>query len=163
MPARRTADADVVDDTADELPLLLIRTAKAMLDRLAAAKPQTGPTRLTVVHGFAARYLATHDNVTTVELAHHLGVTKQSTSEVVNALEQAGIVQRAPHPADRRARVLTLTDMGEEKLRDGRTRWLEAEREWEALVGASDLATVRAALEAYLEAYPPGSHPAVDL
>jgi DNA-binding MarR family transcriptional regulator len=145
---------------SDELPVLLMRTAKAMHDRLAASYTASASTRqMTLVHGFAARYLDTHDNVTTVELAHHLGVTKQSMSEVVSALEKAGFVRRDPHPADRRARVLSLTEVGRRKLRDGRVRWAELEDDWEALVGPDELVRVRAALEAYLDAYPLGSEP----
>ena len=71
---------------------------------------------MTVVHGLAARYLIGRDDVTTVELAGYLGITKQSTSEVVAPLERAGIVRRAPHPSDGRARVLLLTDDGAAKL-----------------------------------------------
>ncbi len=45
---------------------------------------------MTPVHGLAARYLVGRDDVTTVELARYLGITKQSTSEVVALLEKTG-------------------------------------------------------------------------
>jgi DNA-binding MarR family transcriptional regulator len=107
---------------------------------------------MTVVHGLAARYLVGRDDVTTVELAHYLGITKQSTSEVVTTLERAGAVRRAPHPSDGRARVLLLTDEGKAKLDDGRERWQHLEDEWAELVGRDRLDVVRSALEAYLAA-----------
>jgi DNA-binding MarR family transcriptional regulator len=136
----------------EELAVLVIRTAKAVVDRLRGEQPDAESSGMTVVHGLAARYLLGRDDVTTVELARYLGITKQSTSEVVNALEQAGAVRRAPHPSDGRARVLLLTDDGRAKLDDGRRRWQGVEDEWAALVGRDRLDVVRAALEAYLSA-----------
>src|SRR5437016_3767315 len=78
-------------------------------ERLRAERAGQAAPPMTVVHGLAGRYLVGRDDVTAVELARYLGITKQSTSEVVTALEHAGIVRRAPHPTDRRARVLLLS------------------------------------------------------
>ena len=132
--------------------VLVVRTAKALVDRLRDARPDGTSSPMTVVHGLAARYLLGRDDVTTVELARYLGITKQSTSEVVTALEQTGNVRRAPHPSDGRARVLLLTDEGKAKLEDGRRRWNGLENEWAELVGRDRLDVVRAALETYLAA-----------
>ncbi len=157
-----TGDAD-----EDELVILVIRTAKALVDRMRAEYPDPASSRLTVVHGLAARYLLGRDDVTTVELARSLGITKQSTSEVVTALEETGNVRRAPHPSDRRARVLLLTDEGKVRLEAGRLRWKRVDDEWAELVGRDRLDVVRDALEAYLtaelaahDAGPPTDEPA---
>jgi DNA-binding MarR family transcriptional regulator len=136
----------------DELVILVIRTAKALVDRLRAERPDATSSPMTVVHGLAARYLLGRNDVTTVELARYLGITKQSTSEVVRALEETGNVRRAPHPSDRRARVLLLTDEGKAKLEGGRRRWQGVEAEWAELVGRDRLDVVRAALVAFLAA-----------
>jgi|tagenome__1003787_1003787.scaffolds.fasta_scaffold20924011_3 DNA-binding MarR family transcriptional regulator len=136
----------------DELVVLIIRTAKALVERLRAAQPEGADSPLTVVHGLAARYLEGRDDVTSAELAHYLGITKQSTSEVVTALERAGLVRRAPHPSDGRARVLLLTDEGTVKLGYGRERWKHLEDEWAELVGRDRLDVTRSVLEAYLNA-----------
>jgi DNA-binding MarR family transcriptional regulator len=146
-----TSDTLGGDASDDELPILLVRTAKAMVDRLRAERPDGGSSSMTVVHGLAARYLVDRDDVTTVELARHLGITKQSASEVVGVLERAGTVRRAPHPSDGRARVLLLTDQGAAKLAEGRRRWNELEDEWADLVGRAQLDVVREALTAYLD------------
>lgn len=50
------------------------------------------------------------------ELAHTLGCDPSNASLVSTKLEQDGLVQRRPHPADRRARVLVLTDQGRSLL-----------------------------------------------
>jgi DNA-binding MarR family transcriptional regulator len=144
----------------DELVILVIRTAKALVDRLRAERPDSS-SPMTVVHGLAARYLLGREDVTTVELARYLGITKQSTSEVVAALEETGTVRRAPHPRDGRARVLLLTADGKAKLETGRRRWKRVEDEWAEVVGRDRLDVVRAALEAYLAAHdddPPSDH-----
>lgn len=146
MPGPRTTP------TNDELVILVVRTAKAMVDRLRNEHPDGHSSPMSVVHGLATRYLAGHDDVTTVDLAHYLGITKQSTSEVVTALERAGTVRRAPHPSDGRARVLLLTDEGKAKLEQGRDRWQHLEDQWAELVGRDRLDVVRAALETYLAA-----------
>jgi DNA-binding MarR family transcriptional regulator len=131
---------------------LIVRTAKALVDRLRAEGLGGAESPLTVVHGLAARYLEGRDDVTSAELAHYLGITKQSTSEVVAALERAGFVRRAPHPSDGRARVLLLTDEGTVKLAYGRERWKCLEDEWAELVGRDRLDVTRSVLEAYLNA-----------
>jgi len=134
----------------EELVVLVVRVAKALVERLRSDAPDDAGSSLTPVHGLAARYLLDRPCVTTVELARYLGITKQSTSEVVAALERTGIVRRAPHPSDGRARVLLLTEAGKTKLDAGRRRWVELEREWAGLVGHDRLDVVRDAFETYL-------------
>src|SRR3954453_12771300 len=99
----------------DELVILLIRTAKAVVDRLRDERGPDAGTEMTPMHGLAVHYLRGRDAVTTSDLARHLRITKQSASEVVAVLEANGLVRRAPHPTDGRARVLELTSAGEKK------------------------------------------------
>ncbi|MFN8036798.1 MAG: MarR family transcriptional regulator [Acidimicrobiia bacterium] len=134
----------------DELVILVLRTAKAMVDRLRAQRPGASSSPMTVVHGLAVHYLLDRDDVTAGELARHLGITKQSTSEVVAQLEQAGVVRRAPHPRDRRARVLLLTGEGLARLDERRQTWREVEDEWATFTDREQLRVVRDALESYL-------------
>jgi DNA-binding MarR family transcriptional regulator len=134
----------------------MIRAIKAMVGRITAENAERHTPGMTTMHGIAARYLADHTDVTTVELAAHLRVTKQSASEIVALLEQEGYVRRRPHPADGRARVVELTDEGVAGLARSRRRWNALVAEWASLVGPDDLATMRRALEIYLDANPPG-------
>jgi DNA-binding MarR family transcriptional regulator len=138
----------------EELPVLLMRVGKLMLEQMRAQHEDKPPEArvLTITHGFVTRYLEHHDDVTTVELAQHLRVTKQSASEIVSALEAAGYVRRRPHPVDGRARIVELTAAGRRKLQISHERWRAAEAEWAAVAGGADLETVRRALEAYLAA-----------
>ncbi len=150
--ARAAVPAPTDTGNDDELVVLMIRATKAIVERLRSGRPGAESSPVTVMHGLAAHYLIDRDNVTAGELARYLRITKQSASEVVAVLEQAGIVRRDAHPHDRRARVLRLTDDGRAKLDAGRLRWQEVEDEWCTLVGRDQLDVVRTALETFLAA-----------
>jgi DNA-binding MarR family transcriptional regulator len=47
------------------------------------------------------------------ELASGLGITARNMTAMVDALEDAGLVVRRPHPTDRRATLIELTTKGE--------------------------------------------------
>ena len=88
----------------------------------------------------AIRVLATHDTgpghrgVRSKELAEHLKIAPRSTTEVVDALEDKGLVARSPDPGDRRATLVSLTDRGRalaEEVR--RTRGVASEQLLERL------------------------------
>ena len=146
---RTPAEEAEAPEGPDELVVLLIRAAKAIVDEIRGGRPAEA---MTPVHGLAARDLLGRDDVTTVELARYLGITKQSASEVVALLEKTGTVRRAPHPSDRRARVLLLTDDGKDRLEQGRVRWQRVEDEWTSVVGRERLDVVRGVLEDILAA-----------
>jgi DNA-binding MarR family transcriptional regulator len=86
----------------------------------------------------AIRVLTTHGQhgggVRSKELAEHLKIAPRSATEVVDALEAKGLVQRSPDPGDRRATLVALTDQGRalaEEVR--RTRGVESERIFDRL------------------------------
>ena len=107
---------------------------------------------MTVVHGLAARYLVDRDDVTTVELARYLGITKQSTSEVVALLEQNGMVRRGAASA-RRPRPRPPPDRrGAAKLAEGRSALAADRRRVGRARRPRPTRVVRQALIAYLAA-----------
>lgn len=55
-------------------------------------------------------------------LAEHLRIAPRSATEVIDALEERGLVERAPSPTDRRATIVALTP-------DGRALRARLERE----------------------------------
>jgi DNA-binding MarR family transcriptional regulator len=61
--------------------------------------------------------LERHGAMTPGELADHEKVQPPSMTRVIAALEERGLVTRAPHATDRRQVVLTATDQGEEVVR----------------------------------------------
>ena len=61
----------------------------------------------------AIRILTGHEGgVRASELAHHLHIAPRSATEVVDALEAKGLVERSPDPTDRRATLVSLTARG---------------------------------------------------
>lgn len=44
------------------------------------------------------------------DLAHHLRISTASTTKLLDRLTQSGHVERLPHPHDRRARIIVLTE-----------------------------------------------------
>jgi DNA-binding MarR family transcriptional regulator len=88
----------------------------------------------------AIRVLAAHDTgpgnrgVRSKDLAEHLRIAPRSTTEVVDALEDKGLVARSPDPGDRRATLVSLTHRGRalaEEMR--RTRGVASEQLLERL------------------------------
>lgn len=49
-------------------------------------------------------------------LAEKLGITPRAVTDVVDALSEAGLIDSLADPADRRAKILTMTDDGERHL-----------------------------------------------
>jgi DNA-binding MarR family transcriptional regulator len=79
------------------------------------------------------------------ELSDHLRIAARSTTEVVDALESRGLVQRRPDPGDRRATLVELTEHGTTVLDAIReARGSEAERVFSRLSQADqdDLARI---------------------
>jgi DNA-binding MarR family transcriptional regulator len=61
-------------------------------------------------------------------LSEHLRIVPRSGTEVVDALEERGLVRRSPDPDDRRATLVALTDAGRELAAGlGAARRAEAE------------------------------------
>ncbi len=55
-------------------------------------------------------------SVSPTELAEHTGLSSGATTAVIDRLEKAGLVERHPHPKDRRGTTLVLTKKAIRKL-----------------------------------------------
>ena len=83
------------------------------------------------------------------ELAAWAGMSKQAMGDLVDQCAAWGLVARAPHPLDARARLIVFTPVGLDWLVAFRDAVAQAEAEFRAAVG-NDIATVVAlGLEAY--------------
>ena len=49
-------------------------------------------------------------------ISDELGVTRRNVTALVDALEEEGLVRRKPHPTDRRATVIEMTNRGEQTM-----------------------------------------------
>jgi DNA-binding MarR family transcriptional regulator len=100
-------------ETADESPgLLLWRvTNRWQAAQRAALKPH-GLTHVQFVLLASLAWLDTDRPVTQKQLADHAETDVMMTSQVLRTLEGQGLIRRAQHPDDGRARALAVTDEG---------------------------------------------------
>lgn len=100
-------------------------------------------------HGRALGVLARHGPTRLRELSEHLHIAARSATEVIDALQERGLVERHADPDDRRATLVVLTPKGREvsaAIRDSRSE--VAERLFGALSTAdrAELARILAQL-----------------
>lgn len=105
------------------------------------------------VHGYAFVRISA-GGATVLDVAAHLGVTKQAASQLVEHLVQRGYVTREPHPDDARARLLSLTTKGKACTRAAERAAIELVSAWRETMGAKDFATLQRALGAVVSPGP---------
>jgi DNA-binding MarR family transcriptional regulator len=116
-----------VPDDEEETLAEAFREVTRQLRR--TSRETLAPWDVTPSHSRALSVLLHHGVMRLSELSDHLHIAARSTTEVVDALEARGFVERRPDPDDRRATLVALTDEG---LRTGEAiraaRDAEAER-----------------------------------
>ena len=95
-------------DLASLLALTARRMRRAQLDSL---EPYGITPQLSRALAMIER-LSGDGEVRPSSIAARLDISARSATEVVDALEERGLVERHPSPSDRRATALTLTDAG---------------------------------------------------
>ena len=101
-------------DSADES---LADSFWSVARRLRETSQETlAPWDITPAHLRALRVLKRHGTMRLSELSDYLHIAPRSATEVVDALESRGLVQRRPDPSDRRATLAELTDHGGQVL-----------------------------------------------
>ncbi|GGM07961.1 MarR family winged helix-turn-helix transcriptional regulator [Dactylosporangium sucinum] len=109
------------------------------------------PWGITPGQSRAVNVLGRHGSMRLSELSEHLRIAPRSTTEVVDGLQERGLVERLPDPADRRATLVALTDSGgtvAESIRQARVA--EASRFFAAL-SAEDRGELRRILATLLD------------
>ena len=87
------------------------------------------PIGITPGQSRAVAVLMRHGVMRLSELSDHLRIAPRSTTEVVDGLQERGLVERRPDPADRRATLVALTGTGQATAEAIRAaRHAEAER-----------------------------------
>ena len=84
-----------------------------------------------------------------------MGIDPSTMVSLIDGLEDAGVVERRPHPKDRRARLVTLTPKGRRLLKRAREVAFEVEDEvLQRLTGSQRRELIRL-LRRALEGAPP--------
>jgi len=131
-----------------EYPLiaLLQDVQRQMADELHARLAKLGYEEIRPAHGCVFGNMEPH-GVRLTDIADRARITKQSVGEIVTNLEELGYVERIPDPADRRAKLVRLTSLGQEVQDAARVTFAEIEAEWGERIGKKKVAALRAALE----------------
>jgi DNA-binding MarR family transcriptional regulator len=74
------------------------------------------PWDITPAHLRALRVLSRHGPIRLSRLSDKLHIAPRSATEVADALESRGLVERQPDPSDRRATLVQLTEHGQSVL-----------------------------------------------
>jgi DNA-binding MarR family transcriptional regulator len=118
---------DAVPDAADSLAAVALLAARWAERLLAGHDPP-----LTVTQYLALRAIS-DEGLPAAELARRAGVSGPAVSQVLAGLAEAGLIQRAPVPTDRRWQALALSAEGQRVTRSARL--LLSDRFGELLVG----------------------------
>ena len=81
-------------------------------------------------------------------VASLLAMDRTTLTAALKPLERRGLVQITPDPADRRSRVLQLTDAGRKLLAEALPAWKQTHEEIEREIPSGDPETLRRTLRA---------------
>lgn len=140
------------------LAALLDVAAQGMLGEFRGELEQAGYAEIRPTHGCVFRFIR-DEGMRLTELAGLARITKQSAGELVDDLVARGYVERVPDPADRRAKLICLTDRGKEAQRVGFSLFAEIEARWAERYGAESFAQLRRLLEDVAAAEAPHAVP----
>ena len=144
-----SAADDVLGSPATNLPLpaLLALATRVVTEAVHTGLAAEGFGDIRPAHGYAFSLIAVRGGATGVEIAAHLGMTKQSAKVLIDQLGAAGYVTRERIYRDRRARVVQLTDRAWACIEAGTRLWADTEANLRAAIGTEALDTTRLVLE----------------
>jgi DNA-binding MarR family transcriptional regulator len=126
-----------IPDLAGHLRLVLARTARRLR--------QEGGPGLSPSLNSALASIDRHGPLTPSELAAHERVQRPTATRLLTRLEELGLVDRAPDPADRRSSLISATAAGRALLREQRSRKEEFLAQRLAALDADELQTLERA------------------
>lgn len=130
-------------DRAHQPPTMLYLIKQLELAVRAQLDEVLRPVSITPLQYTALTILERRSDLSTAELARNSFVTDQSAADLVTALEDRGLLARAPDAVDRRRRVLRLTDAGRALLDEVRRDVQAAEEQMLSPLGPQEAETLR--------------------
>jgi len=138
-------DAAVFDLLSDSLGYAIkraqVRTYEVFY-RMLGNEEEISPARMT-----ALSIIAMEPDIKQTTLAQRLNITGPSVVKVIDALEQLGLVHRAPFEGDRRRYALVLTAQGQRKLKQYRAKVDDYEHHIASLLSPAERAQLMSLLE----------------
>jgi DNA-binding MarR family transcriptional regulator len=132
---------------------LVRQSVRLMVDELVTRLHTAGYGDVTAAHQAVFENID-RDGSRLTTLAARSGMTHQSMSELVHALERAGYLERRPDPADGRARIIRLTTKGQALVRQALHDIREIEAAWQDQLRAAGYDIhLRAVIEPAVQAF----------
>lgn len=113
----QAAPESTLSESAARLRLAIVRTARRLRQEAAGAAGELTPTTAS-----ALASVERHGPLTPSELAEIERVKRPTATRTLRLLGEAGLVDRAADPADRRSALVSVTAAGRERLRRLRSR-----------------------------------------
>jgi DNA-binding MarR family transcriptional regulator len=141
------------------LARLLAMAFRQLIDRLHERLAEEGWHDVRGPYGFVL--LAVRDaEMTATGLTELLGVTKQATSQLLDAMEREGYVRRRSNAADARVKRVEITARGRKLLAAVESIYAQLDAEWATHIGSARVEAMRAGLQdvlagVYGDALPP--------
>lgn len=135
----------------DRIPMarLLAMAYRQLIEGLHERLAQQGWTEMRPPYGFVL--VAARDRpLTAGDVTELLGMTKQATSQLLDTMEAAGLVERGPDPDDARVKRVAITEKGRGLLATVEAIYAELEDEWAQQIGAERVEAVRSDLRRVL-------------
>src|SRR5690242_3047078 len=140
------------------LPGLLDIASEALFAEFRSELEQSEYGDIRPTHGCVFRFVQGR-GLRLTDIAERANMTKQSVGEIVDDLVERGYAKRIPDPNDRRAKLICLTERGEEAQAYGRTLFAKVEKRWAERYGAERIAGLRELLEEIVAAEAPYAVP----
>lgn len=86
----------------------------------------------------------------TIDIARHMGVSKQAINRTINELVEIGLIQLAPDPSDKRAKRLILSAKGEVITQDATKSLAALEKNLSKKLGEKKAGQLKSLLKALL-------------
>jgi DNA-binding MarR family transcriptional regulator len=112
-----TTDTTPLTDSAARLRMAIVRTARRLRQEAAGEGGELTPTA-----GSALASVERHGPLTPSELAQIERIKRPTATRILRVLLDAGLVDRAPDPADGRSALVSVNAAGRERLRRLRGR-----------------------------------------
>lgn len=140
---------------ASSLGRLLLLGSRAYTERAMALVREQGHSDLTVAHAGILPHIDIGGSRLTL-VAERAGMTKQSASELVRALEGLGYLERQPVPGDRRAQTVAFTNRGRDFLLAAHRAKLTLEADLHDRLGPEGAKSLIEGLQRYVGIEPGG-------
>lgn len=156
---------EMVEPVASSEPEPRISYVVARLERALRLdiNERVGPHGLTTAQYTTLSILGHGGELSNAQLARRAYVTPQSMSEMLEALEAKGLVERVPHPTHRRVFPAALTEKGCDTLASCNAAVAELEHDMLAELSPSEVRGLRTSLIVAVRALKAGFPAVVDI